>query len=208
MEQYKDSTLYNFLVLGGNIADDYGISRLAVFYKILREGKADAKLPYIFLNLPTSKANIQSFSFLWTLDSLKLNPADKIEYYVQVWDNDGVNGAKATRTATMNYLVPDNKAIQKEIDNSVDKTEAQLDKTLDKAKKLEKEIKALESRLKNKKDFDFQDKKLVEEVMKKREELLQEIKELQNQNQNLTEKQQRFNEMKPEMQQKMEAYKS
>ncbi|PWK17843.1 hypothetical protein LV89_04290 [Arcicella aurantiaca] len=205
LEQYKDSTLYNFMVLGGNIADDYGISKLAIFYKVLRDGKPSTQ-NYASLNLPiNANQTIQSFYKQWNLDSLKLSPADKLEYFIQVWDNDGVNGAKSTRSQVMNYAVPDKRSIDKEIDNSIDKTEAQLEKTLDKAQKLRKEIAALENRLKNKKELDFQDKKLAEELIKKKEELMNEIKNLQEQNQNLNEKQQRFNEQKPENQQKMEA---
>ena len=205
LEQYKDSTLYNFMVLGGNIADDYGISKLAIFYKVLRDNKPSTQ-NYASINLPINPSQtIQSFYKQWNLDSLKLSPADKIEYFVQVWDNDGVNGAKSTRSQVMNYAVPDKREIDKEIDNSIDKVEAQIEKTLEKAQKLRKEIAALENRLKNKKDLDFQDKKLAEELIKKKEELMNEIKQMQEQNQNLNEKQQRFNEQKPENQQKMDA---
>lgn len=205
LEQYKDSTLYNFMVLGGNIADDYGISKLAIFYKVLRDGKPSTQ-DYASMNLPINTSQtIQSFYKQWNLDSLKLSPADKIEYFVQVWDNDGVNGAKSTRSQVMNYAVPNKREIDKEIDNSIDKAEAQIEKTLEKAQKLRKEIAALESRLKNKKELDFQDKKVAEELIKKKEELMNEIKQMQEQNQNLNEKQQRFNEQKPEIQQKMDA---
>jgi hypothetical protein len=205
LEQYKDSTLYNFMVLGGNIADDYGITKLAIFYKVLRDGKPSTQ-NYASINLPINPSQtIQSFYKQWNLDSLKLSPADKIEYFVQVWDNDGVNGAKSTRSQVMNYAVPDKQAIDKEIDNSIDKAEAQIEKTLEKAQKLRKEIAALESRLKNKKELDFQDKKVAEELIKKKEELMNEIKQMQEQNQNLNDKQQRFNEQKPENQQKMDA---
>lgn len=205
LENYKDSTLYNFMVLGGNISDDYGISRLAIFYKILREGKP-SNAAYRNINLPVNHTQtIQSFYYQWGLDSLKLNPADKIEYYVQVWDNDGVNGAKSSRSQIMNYAIPDKRQIDKEIDNSIDKTQAQLEKALEKTQKLKKEISVLENRLKNKKDLDYQDKKLAEELLKKREELINEIKQLQEQNKTLNEKQERFNEQKPEIQQKIDA---
>ena len=205
LEQYKDSTLYNFMVLGGNISDDYGISRLAVFYKVLRDGKASTQ-NYASFALPFNpKQSIQSFYKQWNLDSLHLNPSDKVEYFVQVWDNDGVNGAKSTRSPLMNYAVPDKSSINKEIENAVDKTEAQLAKTFEKAQKLRKEIAALENRLKNKKELDFQDQKVAEELIRKKEELINEIKSLQEENKNLNDKQQRFNEQKPENQQKMEA---
>ena len=205
LEQYKDSTLYNFMVLGGNIADDYGISRLAVFYKVLRNGQNNQR-NYASFGLPIqANQTIQSFYKQWNLDSLKLNPSDRIEYFVQVWDNDGVNGAKSTRSQIMNYAIPDKQAIDNEIENSVDKTQAQLEKTFEKAQKLRKEIAALENRLKNKKELDYQDKKLAEELIKKKAELMNEIKNLQEANKDLNDKQQRFNEQKPENQQKMEA---
>lgn len=204
LEQYRDSTLYNYLVLGGNISDDYGISQLKVFYKLLREG---AKPKDIYASIPlvvNKNQNIQSFYFQWQTDSLRLSPGDKIEYYVQVWDNDGVNGAKSARTQLLAYAIPSKQQIEKEIDNSIEKTETQLDKTLQKVQKLKKDIDALENRLKNKRELDFQDKKLAEELIKKREELMNEIKELQQNNQTMTEKQQRFSEQKPELAQKFE----
>ncbi len=205
LEQYKDSTLYNYMVLGGSIADDYGLSKLAVYYKVIREGK-NAPNTYRSFNIPIQKnQSIQSFYQQWNLDSLKLNPSDKVEYYVQVWDNDEPHGFKSTRSSILQYAIPNKKTIEKAIDNTVEQTKALLDKTYDKAQKLRKEITSLENRLKNKKDLDFQDKKLIEEIAKKKEDLISEIKKLQEQNQNLNEQQQRFNETQPEQKAKLEA---
>ncbi|SDL70600.1 DUF4175 family protein [Siphonobacter aquaeclarae] len=203
LEQYRDSTLYNYLVLGGNISDDYGISNLRLFYRIIREN--DTPKSYASLGIPFSKGQtIQSFYYQWATDSLRLAPGDKIEYYVQVWDNDGVNGAKSAKTGLMNYAVPSKKVIEKEIENAVEKTENQLDRSLSKAQQLKKELAALEARLRNKRDLDYQDKKQLEELIKKREQLQEELRQLQEQNMSLTQKQQRFNEQRPELAQKFE----
>jgi hypothetical protein len=204
LEQYRDSTLYNLLVLGGNIADDYGLSQLRVFYKIVREG-AKAPEQYASFGLPINRGQvIQSYFKQWETDSLKLSPGDKLEYFVQVWDNDGVNGPKPSRTGLMTYAVPSRQAVEKELDNAAEKTAEQLDKTLNKAQQLQKELAALENRLRNKRDFDFQDKRQLEELLKKREQLMNEIRQMQEQNKSLTEKQQRFSEQNPELAQKME----
>ncbi len=204
LEQYRDSTLYNYLVLGGNIGDDYGVSNLKLFYRIQREGSPEPKA-YASLGIPFSKGQtIQSFYYQWATDSLKLAPGDKIEYFVQVWDNDGVNGAKSAKTGVMNYAIPSKKAIDQEIDQAVDKTVSQMDRSLSKAQQLKKELEALETRLRNKRDLDYQDKKQVEELLKKRQELQDEIRQLQELNQSLTEKQQRFSEQKPELARKFE----
>ncbi len=204
LEQYRDSTLYNLLVLGGNIADDYGLSQLRVFYKIVRQ---DVKPPeqYASYALPVNRSQtIQSFFQQWQTDSLKLAPGDKLEYFVQVWDNDGVNGPKPSRTGVMTYAIPSRQAVEKELDNAAEKTAGQLDKTLSKAQQLQKELAALENRLRNKRDFDFQDKRQLEELLKKREQLMNEIRQMQEQNKALNEKQQRFSQQNPELAQKME----
>ncbi|MFT4031135.1 MAG: DUF4175 family protein [Siphonobacter sp.] len=204
LDQYRDSTLYNYLVLGGNLTDDYGISNLRLYYRILREDK-EAPKTYASTGIPFTKNQpIQSFYYQWATDSLNLAPGDKIEYYVQVWDNDGVNGAKSARTSLMNYAIPSRQAIDKEIDQAVEKTESQLDKSLSKAQQLKKELTALENRLRNKRNLDYQDKKQVEELLKKREQLMEELRQLQEQNQALSQKQQRFSQQKPELAQKFD----
>jgi len=204
LEQYRDSTLYNLLVLGGNIADDYGLSQLRVFYKVVRQASPPPQ-QYASFGLPVNRSqSIQSFFQQWQTDSLKLSPGDKLEYFVQVWDNDGVNGAKSSRTPNMAYAVPSRQAVEKELENATEKTADQLDKTVNKAQQLRKELAALESRLRNKRDLDFQDKRQLEELLKKREQLMNEIRAMQEQNKSLNEKQQRFNEQSPEMQEKMQ----
>src|SRR5690606_18784802 len=46
LEAFNDTTLFNYMVLGGNISDDYGLTRLRVFYQI--ENVSDGKKPSQF----------------------------------------------------------------------------------------------------------------------------------------------------------------
>ena len=201
LEQYKDTTLYNYIVLGGKIGDDYGISQLKVVYSVEKQ-QAKPKAGAINISIDKTQ-NIQSFYHTWLLDSLKLNPGDKLTYYVQVTDNDGVNGPKSTKSEVLEYKIPSLDTIDKNIENSLEKTEEQLDKTLSNAEKLKNELANLEKRLKNNPEMNYQDKKLVDEILKKREELINEIKSLQEQFKVSTEQQKRFDEMKPELMDKM-----
>ncbi|MES2796616.1 MAG: ATPase [Bacteroidota bacterium] len=201
LEQFKDTTLYNYIVLGGKIADDIGLSQLKVMYTIEKQG---AKPRTGFYNIGIDKSqNIQSFYQTWMLDSLKLNPGDKLNYYVQVSDNDGVNGPKSTKSEILEYLIPSTEKIEKNIENSLEKTEEQLDKTLNNAEKLKNELANLEKRLKNNPELNYQDKKLVDELLKKKEDLINEIKALQEQFKVSTDQQKRFDELKPELMEKL-----
>lgn len=201
MEQFKDTTLFNYVVLGGKIADDYGISSLKVIYTV---EKQQTKAYTKSFNIAFDKGqNIQSFYQSWLLDSLKLNPGDKLNYFVQVSDNDGVNGSKSTKSEIFEYKIPSVQKINETIENSLEKTEEQLDKTLNNAEKLKNELANLEKKLKNNPELNYQDKKLVDEILKKREELMNEIKALQEQFKVSTEQQKRFDQLNPETMEKM-----
>ncbi len=202
LESYKDTTLYNYVVIGGKISDDYGISNLKLFYQVDdSKGKLNYKgsVPIEFQKNQTA----QSFLKTWSLDSLKLSPGDKISYFVQVWDNDGYNGPKAAKSVSMEYKMPGIEQLEKAIENSAEKTETQMDKALEKAMALKKEISEFEKKLKTKPELSFQDKKELEDILKKKEELMQEIMSLQKQNAVSNEQQQRFNQQKPEIMEKM-----
>ncbi|MGV3559648.1 DUF4175 family protein [Larkinella arboricola] len=204
LENFKDTTFYNYVMLGGTITDDYGFSNLKVMYKVIRAGQS-APDKFLARSIPFNRStSTQNFYYQWGLDSLKMQPGDRLEYFVQVWDNDALNGFKTARSSFAQFAVPDQNKLTEEAERSSEKTENQISKTLSKAQQLKKDLNSLENRLQTKKNLDFQDKKQAEDLLKKREELLQELKELQEQNRTNNERQQRFNNQNPEMLQKFE----
>ena len=106
LDQYRDTTLFSFVIFGGNISDDHGISRLSLFYRIKdNEQKPGGR----FKNLPIpikSEQLSQNYYFQWNIDSLDLKQGDKVEYYLQVWDNDGINGSKARKLLSIYFSYP------------------------------------------------------------------------------------------------------
>lgn len=203
LEQVKDTTLFNYVILGGNISDDYGLTQFKLFYKPIKENNQNTQ--FAAIDIPFSKSQIsQSYYYQLPLDNLGLKPGDKLEYFLQVWDNDGVNGSKATKTPVQTFSLPSAKNYDQEIDKQAEKTEKMLEDLTDKAKKLKTDLNNFENKVKSKKDFDFQEKKQLEDLLKKREDLMKEMKEAQQQFDQMQEKQQRFQEQSPEMQQKME----
>ena len=206
-ENFQDTTLYNFLVLGGTIKDDYGFSQLKLFYSILRENESASrsKTKVSSITIPFNKStNTQSFYFQWFVDSLQLSTGDKIEYYAQVWDNDGVNGPKSARTEMHRFQVPSKEKLAEENAQSIRETEQQIKKTLKKAQSLEKDIQSLENRIKSNNELDYQEQKQAEDVLRKREELIQEIKSIQEQNQRMNERSQQFQTPNEELQKKLD----
>jgi hypothetical protein len=200
--QSQDSITYNFVGLSGLINDDYGFSQLKLVASIERQG--GGKAVSFSRPIPINRAtNSQNFVFNWSLDSLQLKPSDRITYYVQVWDNDGINGPKSSRTPTLNFTIPSSDEIQKQVEKSAEKTEQQIEEALAKSKSIKKELSSIEERMRTKKATDFQDKKQLQDVLKKRQELMEDIQKLKEQFQKTSQTQERFAENNEKLQEKM-----
>jgi hypothetical protein len=204
LQKTQDSVAYNFIGLYGLITDDYGFSNLKLVATITRAGSAGKQT--LTRNIPiTTTTTSQNYVYNWSLDSLRLQPSDKIDYYVQVADNDGVHGAKTTRSTVMSFAVPSTEQLQKQVDQSAEKTEKQMENALKMAQQIKKELTDLDERLRTKKSSDFQDKKQLQEILQKREDLLQEIEKLQQQFEKTQQTQQRMNpEQQEQLKQKLE----
>jgi hypothetical protein len=201
LEQLKDTTLYNYIGIGGSITDDYGISDFKFFYR----NKSDKNQAYKTAPVPFNRSSIsQTFFYQVNINSLGLNKGDQLEYYLQVTDNDGVNGKKSSKTTLMTFGMPTASEFDKEVDKQIEKSEEKFDDLLQKSKEFKKALESLDTELKKKKELDFQDKKELEDLLKKKEELNKAIKDLQQKLQDIKEKQNRFDQQSPELQKKMD----
>jgi len=192
LDQLRDTVLYQYLIFGGNVSDDYGLSGLSLHYKTLRKtSESDVPFKVIPLNLDRSKNN-QSFYYHWKLDDFQLENGDNIEYYLQVRDNDGINGKKTTKTALYTFKIPTVEKLRDDLKLSTQSAENQIDKTVEDAKELNEQLEDLDNKLKGKKELSWQDQKQIEDLIKRKELLNEAIKKLQDQYQDDLKKRERF----------------
>src|SRR5690606_26368034 len=118
----------------------------------------------------------------------------QLEYYLQVWDNDGVNGRKSTKSATYTFLVPTSGDLISEISRSQQSTQSQIDKSVTKANELRDQIQQANQKLKGKQSLDWQDKKMLEDILQQKQSLDQMIDQLKEQNKVLEQKKEAFTE--------------
>ncbi len=202
VDHLRDSILYKTILLGGSIGDDYGVSALALNYQKITKNVAGETHR---ISLPVNKNQLQqSFFFQWSLDSLQLTPGEKINYYLQVWDNDGVNGRKSTRSSSYVFALPNKEEMKAEINDSQQSAENKIDESLKKAKDLRESITEAQQKLRGKQMMEWQDKKMLEDLVKQKENLDRLIEELQKQNQLLNEKKESLSEMDEKIKEKSE----
>ncbi|GAB3542115.1 ATPase [Pontibacter brevis] len=193
IEQYQDTALYTYTILGGDVSDDYGLTRLALFYRVNNDKNPQAKYKSQALPLSTQQLS-QTYYYQWNTAALDMQPGDRLEYFVQVWDNDGIHGPKSARTRTFELKVPDKRELQKELDNNSQSVASQLSQTLNKATQLQKELAKSEEKMKTKRNLNWQDKKQLEDLMEKKKQLEQDIASMKELFEQLNKKQSMLNE--------------
>ncbi len=202
VDNLRDSILFKSVMLGGQVTDDYGITELRLKYQITN---ANQQSPERAVLIPLSSRNAQqNFFYAWAIDSLQLKPGDRVTYYLQVWDNDGVNGRKATRSASYVFALPGKDELATQISKSQQKTETRIDESLTQAKDLQKSIEETQQRLRGKQSLDWQDKKMLDNLVEQRKKLDDAISQLEKENELLEQKKEAFTEENERIKEKSE----
>lgn len=193
VNNFKDSVLYQRVVLGGTISDDYGLSQLVLTFRVRDENQKEVLSRTIHIPITRNQPQ-QSFFYNWPVDSLKLHPGEQLEYYLQVWDNDGVNGRKSTKSAMYSFMLPSQENLANDIVRSQNQTEQKIEHSSTKAQKLQDKIDEANQKLKGKQNLDWQDKKMLEDIVQQKQSLDKMLEDLQEQNKLLEQKKEAFTE--------------
>ena len=175
-----DSTSTKALYFTGNIADDYGFSSLK-FTCIIKQDDKIINSKSQLIPIKNNRTE-NSFFFLWNLNNLDLKPNQVLEYFFEVADNDGVNGAKISRSEIKTYQAPSQQQIAEKIAEGSDALKKKMASTIKLAQKIEKESKKLTQDLLDKNQLTFEDKKQIEQLLAKQKELEKAVKEIKAQN--------------------------
>ncbi len=203
LEHYDDTLLFQYIIVGGQVSDDYGISKCRLFYRIQRDGKGKGKFQSQAIPIDKGRARQTFFYQLKTAD-LDLKAGDKLEYFVKVWDNDAPHGFKARSSSQRIMELPSEKQLKEEMDASNAETEQDIDNALQKAQEVRKELKEVQDKLKSKKKLDWQDKKAVDKLVEKHKELEEELKKFKEQYQQNNQRKDQFQQESEELQKKVE----
>ncbi|MFL5764940.1 MAG: DUF4175 family protein [Bacteroidia bacterium] len=185
----KDSTSNKRIYFRGEVKDDYGFSKLNFNYRFISKGDSAVTENYRKLTtnatpIAISKtSNRDQFFHYWDMTELGVSPGDEIEYYFEVWDNDGVTGAKSTRSQKMVFKSPTLKELEANTDKNNNKIKDDLQESIKEAKDVQKELSDLQRKVAEKKDLSWEEKKKLKELLDKQKELQKKVENVKNQNQ-------------------------
>ena len=178
--ELRDSSVMDRLLFQGKIKDDYGFSKLV--FKTERTNESDTSLRIVdSQEIGITKDLVQDFYFSTDLSQIDLQPGDKLVYYFEVWDNDGIHGPKSSVSQKFEFSIPSMKELDNIIDRNSNEAQQHAQRSISELKKMQDDINELMRKLVDKKELDWQDKKEVAELAKKQSEIKQMLQQMKSQ---------------------------
>lgn len=184
VQSQQDSAYRDRIYFKGNIKDDYGFKKLQFVYNRLDK---DDKIVESNVTIPISIQNnvtIQDFYYYFDQNLLELKPGERIEYYFQVFDNDGINGSKSSKSSVQVYKVRTEDEINDDLKKSEEQTKSEYSDLLKESKNLSNEIEKMQQKMLQQKELNWQDKKNLENLLKQYQKLQDKINELKQHQEN------------------------
>jgi hypothetical protein len=206
VEAFSDTTSLRYLALGGSATDDYGLTALRLHYRLHRgDSKASGGFTSRPLGLPSGAGG--TYSYTWNLAPLAMQPGDRLEYFVEALDNDGIHGPKSTRSRPLEFRLPSRRELDKQLASQANSVASQLSSAAKQSKQLERELAQSQDKLKTKREMSRQDRKQLEDMLDQKQQQDQQVQQLQKQFEQLQKQQDQLSPKSEELAQKAEELK-
>jgi len=170
-----DSLKSGLRFFSGNANDDHGIKSVLFHYEVIRGDKIKIKKD---ISVPGISGNKSPFSMSFDLSRLPLELEDEVVYYFTVFDNDGVNGSKSTKSSTFRYKVPTAKELSEKRTEDKESTKEELNELLNETNEFNERIDRLKKELLNSQNSGWKEKQQIEQLQEQRNSLEKRMEQL------------------------------
>ena len=168
LQQTKDSVSGKQILLTGTAGDDYGVTRVSFNYEVTDNNRSVLKKSE---PVKITAGLLTTFEQYFDIESLQLKPGQKLSYYIEAWDNDGVHGSKASRSEVMTYQMYDAKQIDSAINENSQQINSGISNSAEKTKQLQSDYNDAQSKMLQSNSLDWEQQQSLQEMMKKQMEL-------------------------------------
>jgi len=148
----------------GKVTDDHAITRVNMVYYPENSNK-DSQI----VTIPVANQNVDEFLYTFP-GSLELEQGTNYAIYFEVFDNDGVRGYKSSKTEVFTFRIKSEEELSSEKLNQQGESIQGISESLEEMQESKKDLEEL-SRLKLEKDqLNYNDKKKLEDFLKRQKE--------------------------------------
>lgn len=156
-----DSITHGPVQFIGQLSDDYGLQKLQLVYYDKLKKEATQKL-----NIPISKSSFTDFYYVFP-DNISIDEGVTYELYFEVFDNDGIQGAKKTKSRVFSFYNKTSQELATTLLKEQKETLENFTKAIDKAKHTTLEVEKFKNSLQIKDVINWNDTKKLEEFIKR-----------------------------------------
>ncbi len=176
MQQFRDTINGKQVLLSGSAGDDYGISRVTFNYEIATD--KDKKVASKSFEIMVAKGALASFEQYFDIQSLDLKPGQKVSYFIEAWDNDGIHGSKASRSEVMSYQMFDAAQLDSAIKENSQQINAGISNSAEQTKHLQNDYSDAKNKMLQSKTLDWQMEQSLQEMMEKQKQLQTQVEQV------------------------------
>ena len=183
------------------VSDDYGLSKLRLFYRIAKSEESTAQSSYKSVELPLQFAKkSQDVNWMWDIaksTGLKFYAGDVLEYFVQVWDNNSYAGYQTAKSAVQTLKLPSDKPDYENLQDVADDTQNNLENLLQQNEQTDALFQELKRELRENRDANnWDNRQQIERIQNRKQEVetrLEDVREQFEEMQNRMEEEANFN---------------
>lgn len=190
VQEFKDTVSGTQVLLNGTAGDDYGISRVLFHYQV--SNAKNETLVAKAIPLKATGGALTNFQHYFDVQLLNLLPGQKLTYYIEAWDNDGVTGSKASRSEVMSYRMYDERQIDSALSKNAQQINSGLSNSAQQTQQMQQELQDMQSKMLESEDMGFEQKQSLQELADKQNQLKSQLENIKK----------RFEEQKKQSEQK------
>lgn len=163
------------------IKDDFGFSQLRLAYKLVQSRYEQPDTAATYVNIPLARNDqiVMEVPYAWDLSSMHLVPEDAVSYYVEVFDNDEVNGPKAGKSETYLLRLPSLEEVFSDVSHDQVQSMESMKNVARQAEELKHDVEDLQRELKkqNREKLDWQQQNKAEQMLQQYESMKKKLED-------------------------------
>lgn len=212
MQPSEDTTLVGenmILPTQVQISDDFGFSRLRLFYKLTASRYEIPWKEYrsIAITIPDGSPMALDVPYVWNLTGMSMVPEDELEVYFEVADNDMIGGPKIARTKKVLVRFPSLDELLEQANEMQQQATAELDKVLKDATEARRQMEEVHRELlkqlaQSQSQSGWQQNEKIKDLMRQHEQMEQNLEQVAENLREMSERLKQAEAISPETLQK------
>lgn len=193
VSETKDSLSELLRFFEGTVKDDYGISRVTFVSQVKGENSV------VRVSIPGVSFTGGRFFHMLDLRNIGLEAGEELSYYFEVYDNDGVNGPKRSRSNTFIYKVPTKDELKEKRKEAYSNAQSGMSELQKEMKEFEKNMESFRKANLDKKMDSWKKKDMLDQLMEQQETLKNSVEKAKEELEKTIEEKELFDEVDEEL---------